>query len=301
MRPTDRPTERPAAACGEDISTALTNCDAGPFEPMENTQFVICTNECDECVIRCDTKQQCEELIIVSGAGNFVLECTEEQACTKVRTFVGEISQATLNNIGLGSCNSDEFFRDNYGDALVECFAKQACEGSDTLFRFIGEFNEVCITADNDPDRNDDTNEDRIKDAMIVVDIGEGSFKIDCGPFNDNKNCDSTNVDCDSGDCMCQGQCGQANLMGVDIAAHKSQTLNIVSSNMDQIKAVIDGYLFYICIAFSLGMIMCCIGAALYYIIYKKKSSKNKYQRIKLDSTSAASSTATSEISDINF
>ena len=193
------------------------------------------------------------------------MTCDEEQSCSKIRTFIGEISQSTLNNIGLGSCNTDEFFMDEYGEVSIECFAKQACESSDTLFSFIGEFDEVTVTADNG-DR-DDTNQDRMKDATFFVDIGNGNdFTIDCGTRNEGTNCDSTTIDCNSGDCECEGQCGKANRNG--FSAQANHALNV-----DDVKSVVDNYLYYIFIAFAAGMIMCCIGTALYWILYSKSNN----------------------------
>ena len=177
-------------------AATLTNCN-GIFTPSE-LDIIICDNTCDTCHIRCNSKDQCKEVKMYSGALNTKIECTTETACKNSFMYIG--TTGTYPN-GYGFSNFDRQY--NYTEII--CNGNTAC--AVVRIDIMGYFENggfVNIIGGQD---------DVFKDSHLDVDIQTGNsntyFNLECP--SSITGCENVDYQCQNANCECDGEIDNLN------------------------------------------------------------------------------------------
>ena len=171
------------------LSIYSQNCNL-PIRPIEG-DTIICDNTCNQCLIICDTINQCKSAEIYSGALSTIIECLGESACNSMVIYAG------VHELYPPPYSSNNFARPYYDFVQITCSGKISCLAM--AININGNFiNGGVIFADSN-------GLDAFKDAFLRVSILETQiFGLFCG--TSLKNCDgNTQYRCISGICQCNG------------------------------------------------------------------------------------------------
>ena len=160
--------------------------------PNGNTNdTVICTNNCNECNIVCDTKNQCKgkEFKVFSGAFTTNIFCTNDHSCEGASFYIGNSNNYVFPN----GYNIDSF-TSIYNSVNINCTGNIACK--ETKFYINGDYINGCNI-----DVHGSAN---FEGSILQCNLHENeSCLLICG--DDDNSCNNATLECLGGNCNCDG------------------------------------------------------------------------------------------------
>ena len=174
------------------IKTAILNeCHHDIYPDGNIDDIVVCTNNCDECNIICDRKDQCKGNVkVYSGAIITNIRCTNENSCEGLGVYLG-----SSDNYSPPFPYSKNNFVGTYSSAYIDCTGNIACKVSS--FHITGDYiNGASIDVSGDGDN--------FQDSRLECNLFEHeSCQCTCG--SSNLACSNALFECYGGTCECVG------------------------------------------------------------------------------------------------
>ena len=187
------------------IKTAILNNCGSDINPS-NADTVICTKQCNQCNIYCDSTDKCKNGVnIFSAALVTNIYCTDGNSCENVNFYLGN-NNDYISHLPNGYSIDD--FEGIYNSINIDCSGNTACKSS-----------AIYITGNYVNGVNIDvgSNIDTFQDAQLECELNEfQSCQLKCGSSMDT--CSNTRFICYGGNCNCDGNgCSSLKTGGVDV------------------------------------------------------------------------------------
>ena len=165
---------------------------------VEQGITITCSNNCNTCVIDCQTKNICADTTINSGASITTINCFGASSCSNA-------------NINIGIYNPDSnLYKPEYNTFTINCPSLESCYN--IKLNINGNFiNGGILDAQQARGRNQAVSSD------IVINLNEGQiFTVYCD--DGSRSCNDMNVMCIGGVCKCVGnECNNMIGGGIEI------------------------------------------------------------------------------------